>query len=331
MAKRIKLICLVIFLLQTPFIPYLYKPVRQCLPAGKAGFGFPHSQSHAYAETDVQSDRIIATVNKDTITQSEADAFLNLIIMQLSQRYQGKHLQEKIDDEKKKLITQMIEEKIILQEAKRRHLEPRQDVLKKRIEQARKSYNSDADFEQALRLRGLTSKDLEKRMSEQMMVQQLIEQQVKSKIIVAPSQVTEYYEKHKPDFLQPEMRIIETLYFKDKNITERLTLDLKTDTDFNQLADRYKIAYAKDAVAKPQLKPEIQEAIFSLKINEISGLLEFNEGIYVFKLLEIQPEELRSLVDVHDWIYNYVLEQKSTVKLLEWLEELKSKAYIVVK
>ncbi len=309
MAKGIKLICLVISLLQTPFMPYLY----------------------TYAETDVQSDRIIATVNKDTITQSEADAFLNLIIMQLSQRYQGKHLQEKIDDEKKKLITQMIEEKIILQEAKRRHLEPRQDVLKKRIEQARKSYNSDADFEQALRLRGLTSKDLEKRMSEQMMVQQLIEQQVKSKIIVAPSQVTEYYGKHMADFLQPEMRTIETLYFKDKNITERLSLDLKTDTDFRQLADRYKIAYAKDAVSKPQLNPETQEAIFSLKINGISRPLELNEGIYVFKLLEIQPEEQKSLVDVHDWIYNYLLEQKSTVKLLEWLEELKSKAYIAVK
>lgn len=309
LAKRIELISLLVFLMQKLFLPF----------------------SYAYAETASQSDRIIATVNKDTITQSEADAFLNVIIMQLSQRYQGKHLQEKIDDEKKKLLTQMIEEKIILQEAKRRHLEPRQDVLKKRIEQARKSYNSDADFEQDLRQRGLTYNDLEKRMSQQIMIQELIERQVKSKIIVAPSLVTEYYEKHKLDFLEPQMRTIETLYFEDKNITERLALDLKTDTDFRQLAERYKIAYARDAVSKPQLKPEIQEAIFSLKVNEVSTILELNEGTYVFKLLEIQPEKLASLSDVHDWIYNYILEQKSTVQLLEWIEELKSKAYIVIK
>lgn len=286
---------------------------------------------YANGETAAPADRIVAIVNKDTITQSEADAFLNLIIMQLSQRYQGKELEERIEDEKKELIGKMIEERIILQEAKRKKLEPRLDMVKKRLEEARRSYGSDEEFQQSLKLRGLTLGDLEKRMGEQMMLRGLIEQEVRSKIVISPDEVTEYYEKHKDDFLQPEMRSIESLYFEDENITEKLVEDLKTWVDFKQLAERYKVAYAKDALSGSQLKPEIREAIFSLEVNQVSGAVRFNKGIYVFKLLEIHPEELKSLADAHDRIYNYIFEQKLTVKMLEWIEELKSKAYIVIK
>ncbi|OGX43227.1 MAG: hypothetical protein A3H41_04670 [Omnitrophica WOR_2 bacterium RIFCSPLOWO2_02_FULL_45_28] len=282
-------------------------------------------------ETVAPADRIVAIVNKDTVTQSEADAFLNLIIMQLSQRYQGKELAERIEDEKKELIGKMIEERIILQEANRKKLEARADIVKKRLEEARKSYGSDAEFEESLRSRGLTQRDLEKRMGEQMMIRGLIEQEVRSKIVISPDEVTEYYEKHKDDFLQPEMHSIESLYFEDENIREKLLEDLKTGADFKQLAERYKVAYAKDALSMSQLKPEIREAIFSLKVNEVSGAVRSNKGIYVFKLLEILPQELKGLADVGDRIYNYIFEQKLSVKLAEWIEELKSKAHIVVK
>lgn len=289
------------------------------------------SEPYGYGETAAPADRIVAIVNKDSITQSEADAFLNLIIMQLSQRYQGKELEQRIEDEKKELIGKMIEERVILQEAKRKKLEARADMVKKRLEEARRSYSSDEEFQQSLKLKGLTISDLEKRMGEQMMLRGLIEQEVRSKIVISPDEVTVYYEKHKDDFLQPEMRSIESLYFEDENIVEKLVEDLKTDSDFKQLAERYKLAYAKDALSMSQLRPEIREAIFSLEVNQVSGAVRFNKGIYVFKLLEIHPQVLKDLADVHGRIYNYIFEQKLTVKLIEWIEELKSKAHIVVK
>lgn len=309
MAKIIKLINLPIFLSSILLLSYPY----------------------GYGETVAPADRIVAIVNKDTITQSEADAFLNLIIMQLSQRYQGKELEERIEDEKKELMAKMIEERIILQEAKRKKLEVRVDMVKKRLEEARRSYGSDEEFEQSLKLRGLTLRDLEKRLGEQMMLRGLIEQEVNSRIVISPDEVTVYYEKNKDDFLQPEMRAIESLYFEDENITEKLLEDLKTGADFKQLAERYMAAYAKDALSRSQLRPEIQEAIFSLEINKVSDVVRFNKGIYVFKLLEIHPQVLKDLVDVHDWIYNYIFKQKLSVKLSEWIEGLKSRAYIVIK
>ena len=318
MAKIIRLISLPIFLKLSPKAIFL--TLIFFLPC-----------AYSSGETAAPADRIVAIVNKESITQSEADAFLNLIIMQLSQRYQGKELEEKIEHEKQELMGKMIEERIILQEAKRKKLQARADMVKKRLEEARRSYGSDEEFQASLKLRGLTLSDLEKRMGEQMMLRGLIEQEVRSKIVISPDEVTVYYEKHKDDFLQPEMRSIESLYFEDENIREKLAEDLKTGADFKQLAERYKLAYAKDALSKSQLKPEIREAIFSLKLDEASAAVRLDKGICVFKLLEIHPQELKDLAGVSERIYNYIFEEKLTVKLSEWIEELKSKAYIVVK
>src|SRR3989339_553217 len=63
-------------------------------------------------------DRIIAVVNQDTITQSEADVYLSIISLQLSRQYKGIELDERMKEEKEQLISKMVEDKIILQEAK---------------------------------------------------------------------------------------------------------------------------------------------------------------------------------------------------------------------
>ena len=55
--------------------------------------------SHLKAE-----DKIIAVVNKDTITQSEAEVYLNILRLQISRQFKGKELEEKIEEKKKQLI-----------------------------------------------------------------------------------------------------------------------------------------------------------------------------------------------------------------------------------
>lgn len=277
------------------------------------------------------ADRILAVVNKDTITQSEADIYLNMVILQLSQQYTGKALEEKVEDEKKQLLERMIEDKVILQEAKRKNLMARPDKVKQRIEQMKTAYDSDIDFENSLKPRGLTIHDIENKISDQMIMHEIVEQGVRDKILVNPDEVTQYYAKHKQDFQQSETRTIESLYLEDEAMIEKLKEDLKNNPDFQALADQYKAAYVKDTVEKVQLRAEMQERIFSLKIGEASEPIHAEKGSYAFKLLEIHNPRLLSLDDAHEKIYNYLFEQKFTVKMLEWLSELKAKAYIEVK
>ncbi|HAH20335.1 MAG TPA: hypothetical protein DCL49_05460 [Candidatus Omnitrophica bacterium] len=276
------------------------------------------------------ADRILAIVNKDSITQSEADIYLNMIILQLSQQYTGKALEEKAADERKQLIEKMIEDKVILQEAKRQGFAARAEKVKQKVEQIRAAYGSETEFENSLKERGLTIRDIEGKLSDEMIMREIIERQVRGKIVISPEEVTKFYASHKSEFLQPETRAIESLYIEDAAALEALEEELENNTGFQASAEKYKAAYANDVVAREQLRPQLQEQIFSLALNEVSKPLKEEKGTYFFKVLEVHPPRQLALAEVHEHIFGYLFEQKFTVKMLEWLEDLKSKSYIKI-
>ncbi|MBI4387468.1 MAG: SurA N-terminal domain-containing protein, partial [Candidatus Omnitrophica bacterium] len=68
-------------------------------------------------------DRVVAVVNQEAITQSELDELFYPIHGQLSEAYQGSELKEKLLDARKKLLSQLIEDRLVLQEARKRGVE----------------------------------------------------------------------------------------------------------------------------------------------------------------------------------------------------------------
>lgn len=277
-------------------------------------------------------DKIIAIVNKDTITQSEAEVYLNIIRLQISRQFKGKELEDKIEEERKQLIEKMIEDRVIIQEAKRKNLQARPERVKFRIDEIKAAYQSEIDFENSIKEKGLTISDLEKKLNDQMIMRELIEREVKDRIIISPEEVTRFYEKNKNElFALAQTYAIEAIYLEDEKAAIALERDLKGGLGFQEAAQKHKASYSKDSVAKDQLRPEAQNELSALSPGEISKPIKLEEGIYFFKLLEILPPKTQTLEDAHNRIYNYMFEEKFAVTMLEWLEGLKSKAYIEIK
>lgn len=277
-------------------------------------------------------DKIIAVVNKDTITQSEAEVYLNIIRLQLSRQFKGKELEEKLQEEKEQLIEKMIEDRVIIQEAKRKNLQARDERVKFRIDEIKAAYQSEIDFENSIKEKGLTISDLEKKLNDQMIMREMIEREVKNKIIISPEEVTKFYEKNKNElFALSQTYAIEAIYLEDEKAAIDLERDLKGGLDFQESAQKHKASYSQDSVAKDQLRPEAQNELSALSAGQISKPIRLEEGIYFFKLLEILPPKIQPLEEAHNRIYNYLFEEKFAVTMLEWLEGLKSKAYIEIK
>lgn len=278
------------------------------------------------------ADRIIAIVNQDTITQSEADVYFNIVLLQLSQQYKGKELDEKMKIEKEQLISKMVEDKIILQEAKRKGYKARLDRVSKRIEQMKADFASETDFENSLKQKGLTIKDMEDKVADQMIMREVVEREVKDKIVVSPDEVTRFYQKNKSElFNLPETRTVETLYIENEALLANLSEAVKNGMDFPEAAGLYKSAYAKDTISKEQLRLELQESFFSLKAGEVSSPVQAGTGYYIFKIIEILSPKTQSLTEVHDRIYSYLSDEKFAAVMLEWIEGLKEKSYIQIK
>jgi len=277
-------------------------------------------------------DRIIAVVNQDTITQSEADVYLSIISLQLSQQYKGRELDERMKEEKEQLISKMVEDKIILQEAKRKGYQARLERVKERIAQMKSAFASETDFENSLKQKGLTVKDMEDKVADQMIMREVVEREVRDKIVVSPDEVTKFYEKNKSElFNLTETRTVETLYIENEAMLANLSEAVKNGMDFQEAAKLHKSAYARDTISKEQIRPELQEGFSGLKALEISDPVKAGNGYYIFKIIEILPPKVQSLSEVHDRIYGYLSEEKFAVAMLEWIEGLKEKAYIQIK
>ena len=277
-------------------------------------------------------DRIIAVVNQDTITQSEADVYLSIISLQLSRQYKGKELDERMKEEKEQLISKMVEDKIILQEAKRKGYQARLERVKERIGEMKAAFASETDFENSLKQKGLTVKDMEDKVADQMIMREVVEREVRDKIVVSPDEVTKFYEKNKSElFNLAETRTVETLYSENEVMLANLSEAVKKGMDFQEAAKLYKSAYARDTISREQIRPELQESFSGLEALEISDPVKAGNGYYIFKIIEILPPKVQSLSEVHDRIYSYLSEEKFAVAMLEWIEGLKEKSYIQIK
>lgn len=277
-------------------------------------------------------DKIIAVVNNEVITQKELDDFANFMRIQLSSEYKGKELEEKINSMMPGLLSRLIEDRLILQEAKKSQIIISPDRIKARIEEIRRKYRSDAEFNRALQMQGLVRSDLEEQIKEQLLMYSVVDLKVKSRVRVSPCEVTDFYEQHQDEFQLPEARVVESVATENKEIADSIFKRLQSREDFKDIAMRFSLSLEELTVYKSgQLKKEAEDAIFAINnIGEFTRPTEVENKYYIFKLNKIIPPRQQSLVEVQDEISFMLTNTKLQEALDKWINEIKRNSYIKI-
>jgi len=276
-------------------------------------------------------DKIVAVVNNEIITQKDLNDFVNFMRMQLSIELTGEKLEQKIQSMKADLLNKLIEDRIILQEAKKNKVLVDENRVKAKIDEIKGRYGREAEFQAALVQQGLAQADLELRLREQLLMYSIIEAKIKSKIVIRPSEITEFYEKNVEEFKTPEEREFESITTNDADLAQKIYEDLKNNGDFSETAKKYSLE-AKSFNAKKggELRKELEEAIFKLDPGGISEALKIEDTFHIFKLTKIIPFRQESLTEAQDKIQEFVFNKKMQEDLLLWLNDLKKNAYIKI-
>jgi len=229
------------------------------------------------------------------------------------------------------LLDKLIEDRIILQEAKKNKVLVDENRVKAKIDEIKGRYGREAEFQAALVQQGLVQADLELRLREQLLMYSIIEAKIKSKIVIRPSEVTEFYEKNIEEFKTPEEREFESITTKDKDLAQKIYDDLKKGGDFLETAKKYSLdAKSFNAKKGSELKEELEGVIFKMNLAEISEPLKIEDTFHIFKLTKIIPFRQKSLTEAQDKIQEFVFNKKMQEDLLLWLNELKKNAYIKI-
>ncbi|MCK9582233.1 MAG: peptidylprolyl isomerase [Endomicrobiales bacterium] len=128
-------------------------------------------------------DKAIAVVNGEAIMQSEFEKNAQPMIEQYAKSAPpAEQSPAKIEEFKSKLLDQMIDEKLLKQQATKAKIKVTKRDIANGLDTVKKRFATEAEYQSELKNNGLTNTQFEKRIEEQLMVMKLIENEVKANI-----------------------------------------------------------------------------------------------------------------------------------------------------
>jgi len=247
-------------------------------------------------ETNLPPETILASFGDKTITLGE----FNELWEEVPEEY-------KLQLDKSMVLDQMISEKLLIQETKNMGLEEDKDVL----EQIKK-------------------------MTEQILVQALIEREILNKVKVNDEEVLEYYEQNKDSFTEKEQVHLYNILLETEEEAQNILEQLKAGEDFSEIAIEKSsgpsAAQGGDLgyVAKGTIIPEIEEVVFALESEELSEVVKTDFGFHILKISDKKAETVKTLEEVKEGILQTLLPDKQKEAFENLLEELKGKVEIEI-
>ena len=290
-------------------------------------------------------DRIVAVVNDEVITQSELEESMLPFVADYKIRYGEEELQEKIDEARADALNRLIEEKLILQEARRRGIIIDEEEVEERLEDVKARFKTEDNFKSALEESGISLSKLRQRYGEQIMMKTMVSGLINARVHVSPTEVAAYYYAHPEDFTIPETVRFKVLLLKpvpSRNMqqTESLALKLldrvRSGEDFDALVKQYSKGPNVDKGGDMGYMPaeaivlEVREEIAKLEPGEISGLVMTSAGYNIIKLIDRKTTGTQELSQVQDLIRERLFQREAELTLREFVNQLKEDAYIEI-
>ncbi len=274
-------------------------------------------------------DKIIAIVNNEAITQRDLESFLNFMRVQLSRQYSAKELEEKIAVMRSDLLDRLIEDRLILQQAKKENLKADDGRVKAKVDELKKRYDSQTDFENSLKSQGLVEADLMNRVRDQILMFNIVETKIRDKIVIKPAEITQYYDKNPASFKLLEEREFQSLSGADEAKARKIIEDLRQGKDIKEAVKDSGFSLSAFSARKDgELKKDVEDLLFKLNIGEVSEPIKIKDSYYLFQLSKIRPSRQQTLSEVQDSIHAMLYEKKMQEAMVKWVEELKKKAYL---
>ncbi|MBI4355364.1 MAG: peptidylprolyl isomerase [Candidatus Omnitrophica bacterium] len=286
-------------------------------------------------------DRVLAVVNDDVITQRDLERVLVAALPsgELEQLHPG-------DAAWREALQQLVEERLIVQAAKRAGLAPNQEEIARRFDEMKQRFGSEQAYRAALAEEGLTETELQARYADQWLMQRVVEQEVRAKLRVTPTEIAQEYAQHRDAYQSQPAALVRMILIKPKEgetsdaakrRAEQIGRQAQAGVDFSDLAKRYSQGPNADEggslgyLEAGELLPALDAAVQQLKPGQISNVIEANGGWHMLKVEERRAGTTADEAAVQAKIEQRLLKQKFERAFGDWVAKLKAAAYIVMK
>jgi peptidyl-prolyl cis-trans isomerase SurA len=290
-------------------------------------------------------NRVVAIVNDDMITLYELNQRIRELTGSTAQDLRDKDERSYLET-RRQILELMIDEKCAEEKVRELGIKIPSQQIDATIETIKNRNRwTQEDLMAMLKNDGTTYEEYRERIREQLERIELINNQVKSKIIIREEQIAQYYKENQEEFgsegtvqlagifliqKNPEdEREFRELKIKGEDILGRL----KNGEDFAALAKEFSQGPGANeggdlgAFKADQLEPELRKALEGIEAGQFTDLIIKKNGIQIIKLIRKQKAQVRSFEEVKDAIHAKFYQEEVNKRYMAWIKELRKETY----
>ncbi|HYG66794.1 MAG TPA: peptidyl-prolyl cis-trans isomerase [Anaeromyxobacteraceae bacterium] len=279
---------------------------------------------------DEKGPRAVAYVNQEAIT----DEALRRELAQ--SRASGGEGEDRLDVLRRRVLDEMIDRALLLQQARARSIVVGQDQVERAFLRVRSEYPG-THFDDLLAQEKLSQAELKRHLEDQLTIERLFNEEVFPKVTVAGEEIARYHADHPQEFESPESAHVLQIVVASREEAQRLRAELvKKPAAFAEVARRASIApEGKDGgdlgfIGRGSGYPEVFDVCFALPLNKLSDVTPSPYGFHLFKVLERRPASKRGLDEAQGEIEAKLARAKRARAQQEYLDGLRKSAVIKI-
>ena len=297
-------------------------------------------------------EEIVAWVNSEVILKSEFEKRKAQLRDELSQPtprgrgLQGAQLEQAFNEQSKIVLQQLIDETLILQQARDLGLSADIEITKTmdRLRQEQKLDSFEA-LEKEIVGQGYNLDEFKQNIKVQYLSSQVMQREVYPRVIVTNEEARKYYESHIKDFDRPagirvrEITIItenrgpQQLEGQRKKAEEALAAVKKGD-DFAQTAAKYSESQTSQEggdlgfFAKGELAPVLEEVTNKLEKGQVSDIIPVQGAFMIIKLDDKHVGGVLPFELAQKEVFDILWQQAVRPKMREYLSKLRVDGFV---
>ena len=238
------------------------------------------------------------------------------------------------EDLKRAYLDQVIERKILVQEARRLGIKLSPEELNQAISEIKKDY-SEGEFGETLGLKGMTLEEWKVRLEEQLLAEKVIRSVFHSQEKVDEKEALRYYEDHRFSFQIGQRVRVRQIVVADGEEAIQILKRLKKGERFEKLAMEKSLGPEKlqggDLGYFSQgERPSEFDCVFNMEVGAISEVIKSPYGYHIFKLEEkVEPRQI-PFEEAKAGILQDLGQKRGEENYQKWLKGLKEKAKVKI-
>jgi parvulin-like peptidyl-prolyl isomerase len=247
------------------------------------------------------------------------------------------------------LVNELISELLIKDRADRLGITVTETDLKEAVNRLKAQYNitTDQQFDESLKQSGMTRADMEARLRETLISNKVFGRELRSRDELTDAELRDRYNKEKENYRLPERAVLrEIVILRPENAAgvdeaRQRAADLaeaakKQGTDFANLASTMSESESREKggelgeVAKGDLVPELDKAVFAAAPGAIIGPVESKSAWHIVKVEQRLPSEVPAFESIKNKLRKDASDETFKRDYKNYIETLRKDAFIEI-